>query len=278
MLTNVRRSQANLDALTLKQARQIWQAGESPFYDLIQILYGAAEHLEELRRRIFYVLIAAIGGGILAGVFLGPIVSTLIRPAGGVQMIFLHPTDMIWVYMEVILSAAAVAALPMFFVQILAFIRPALENPHELSLFRTIAIAGVPLVILFFALGMTFAYLVMLPAMLPFLQATGSGFAQASWNIRAYFSFVLAVLLWIGAAFETPLVMTLLARLGLVSPAAMTKQWRYAFVGTALVAAVITPTVDPFNMALVTIPLLGLYFLGVLMSRAVYRPRPSASE
>jgi len=71
--------------------------------------------------------------------------------------------------------------------------------------------------------------------------------------------------------------MAALARLGIVSPQVMAKQWRYAIVGIAFVAAAITPTVDPVNMALVMGPLLGLYFIGVLMARAVYRPRQNPS-
>jgi sec-independent protein translocase protein TatC len=81
------------------------------------------------------------------------------------------------------------------------------------------------------------------------------------------------VMLWMGVAFETPLIMAMLARLGLVSPKSMQRQWRYAFVAIAVLAAVITPTVDPLNMALVMGPLLGLYFLGVILSRITYRPR-----
>jgi sec-independent protein translocase protein TatC len=127
-------------------------------------------------------------------------------------------------------------------------------------------------------MGMAFAYYIMLPMGLKYLQGMGSAFASTAWNIREYFSFVLAVMLWIGAAFLTPLVMALLARLGLVSPRSLTKQWRYAIVGIAFVAAAITPTVDPVNMALVMAPLLGLYVLGVVMARIVYKPRVTALE
>jgi sec-independent protein translocase protein TatC len=273
MLTNLRRSQNEQPPLTLEQARRSWQASENPLYDLIQILYGAVEHLIELRRRIFTVLGAFLVGAILAGIFANPILTLLTRPAAGVQLIVLRPTDMIWTYMEVILSAAAVVALPVLLHQTLMFIRPALETPQEIAVFRSVAIVGMPLVAFFFILGMAFAYLVMLPFGLRYLQSFGSDLAKPSWNIRDYFSFVLGVLLWIGAAFETPLIMALLARLGLVSPKAMSRQWRYAIVGIAFVAATITPTVDPVNMALVMVPLAGLYFLGVMMSRAVYRPR-----
>jgi sec-independent protein translocase protein TatC len=273
MITNFRRSQAEVPPLTLEEARHAWRASDNPLYDLIQILYASVEHLVELRRRIFIVLGTLVGGAILAGIFANRILIFLTRPAGGAQLIVLHPTDMIWTYMEVVLSAAAAVTLPVLLYQALMFIRPALETGPELTVFRSVALIGIPLVALFFILGLAFAYFVMLRFMLPVLQSFGNEFAKASWNIRTYFSFVLSVLLWIGAAFEMPLVMALLARLGLVSPTAMAKQWRYAIVGIAIVAAVITPTVDPVNMSLVIAPLLGLYFLGVMMARAVYRPR-----
>ncbi len=184
---------------------------------------------------------------------------------------------MIWTYFEVIFSAAAIVALPVLLVEILFFIRPALESPAELKLYRAVAIIGLPMVALFFVAGIAFAYFIMLPFGLQYLQGFGSDLATATWNVREYFSFVLAVMMWIGAAFETPVIMAALAALGIVSPAVMAKQWRYAIVGIAFVAAAITPTVDPVNMALVMVPLLGLYFLGVLMARAVYRPRPISS-
>jgi sec-independent protein translocase protein TatC len=175
--------------------------------------------------------------------------------------------------MEVIFAAAAIVALPMLIYQALMFIRPALEAPQEVAMFRSIALVGMPMVAIFFVGGLAFAYFIMLPMGLKYLQTMGTDFASVAWNIREYFSFVLAVMLWIGAAFETPLIMALLARLGLVSPQALTRQWRYAILGIAVVAAAITPTVDPVNMALVMAPLLGLYVLGVIMARAVYRPR-----
>jgi len=273
MITNMRRSQADLEPLTLAEARRSWQTSDSPLYDIIQIMYGAVEHLVELRHRIFAMLFAMLVGAIACAFFVDRILRLLQRPAGEAVWIFLRPVDMIWVRMEIIFSAALVLALPMLLYQILMFIRPALESPQELRIFRMIALIGAPLVLVFFIFGLLFAYFVLLPAMLPFLLGTGSDIAKPNWDIRPYYSFVLAVLLWIGAAFETPLIMALLARLGLVSPKTLARQWRYALVGMAFVAAAITPTVDPFNMILVLMPLLALYALGVLMARAVYRPR-----
>jgi sec-independent protein translocase protein TatC len=273
MLTNFRRSQADQDPLTLEQARRVWEHTDNPLYDVVQILYGTVEHLVELRHRIFAVLGVVIVGAIVTAIFVDRILLFLQRPAGDTQWIFLKPTDMIWVRMEVIFSAALVVALPVLLYQVLMFIRPALEAPQEIAMFRMVAIVGGPLVLLFFVAGLAFAYFVLLPVMLPFLLGTGGAIAAPTWDIRPYYSFVLAVLLWIGAAFETPLIMAMVAWLGIISPKVMIKQWKYAFVGIAFVAAAITPTVDPVNMALVMGPLLALYFLGVLMARAVYRPR-----
>ncbi len=273
MLSNFRRSQQEVPPLTMEQARRAWEASESPFYDLIQIMYGAVDHLVELRKRIFIVIAAMIIGGVLAVVFADQILAVLTKPAHGTELIVLRPTDMIWTYFEVIFSTAAVFALPVLFYQVLFFIKPALESPEELSIFRGVAFFGVPLIVVFFVTGMAFAYFIMLPYGLQYLMSFGTEFATATWNIREYFSFVLAILLWIGAAFLTPLVMGLLARLGLVSSQAMAKQWRFAIIGMAVVAAMITPTVDPVNMALVMGPLLLLYVLGVVFARIAYRPR-----
>jgi sec-independent protein translocase protein TatC len=278
VLTNFRRSGTESPPLTLEQARRVWAATGSPFYDLIQILYGAVEHLLELRRRIFIVIGALLAGAIVAAIFINRILDFLTKPAGGAELIVLRPTDMVWTYMEVIFAAAAVVALPVLLYQALMFIRPALESPDELSIFRAVAFIAIPLVAVFFLSGMAFAYFIMLPMGLKYLQGMGTAFASVAWNIREYFSFVLAVMLWIGASFLTPLIMALLARLGFVSPKTLTRQWRYAIVGIAFVAAAITPTVDPVNMGLVMAPLIGLYVLGVIMARIAYRPRMMTPE
>jgi sec-independent protein translocase protein TatC len=278
LLTNLRMSNAELPPLTLEQARRSWQASGSILYGVIQLLYGAEEHLLEIRRRIFVVMGVLLVSAILAGIFVQPIMTLLTLPSGGVPLQFLKPTDMIWVYMEIIFSVAAVITVPILLIEVMQFVRPGLENPNEIAAYRAVTIIGMPLVIVFFAIGVAFAYFVLLPLMLKFLGNTGGEFASPNWNIRDYFSFVLAVILWLGLAFETPLVMAMLARLGIASPQAMLRQWRIAVVVIAVLAAVVTPTVDPVNMALVMGPLLALYFLGVIMAKAVYKPRALDAE
>lgn len=275
-ITNFRRQQNELPLLTLEQARRAWELSENPLYDLIQILYGAVEHLVELRHRIFIVLGWLLGAAILAFIFSNQLLELIARPKGDIQLIVLAPIDMLWATFEVIFGTAAVLTLPIFLYQVLRFTEPALETPAERAAYRIIALLGIPLVLVFFVLGSLFAYFIMLPFALKYLASFGTEVARASWNVRAYFSFTISVMLWMGVAFETPLIMAMLARLGIASPRGMIQKWRYAFLLIAILAAIITPTVDPLNMALVMAPLLTLYFLGVLFARLTYRPRVSS--
>lgn len=280
-ITNFRRQQNELPLLTLEQARRAWELSENPLYDLIQILYGAVEHLVELRRRIFIVLGWLLGAAVLAFVFSNQLLEVIARPKGEIQLIVLAPIDMLWATFEVIFGTAAVLTLPIFLYQVLRFTEPALETPAERATYRMIALVGIPLVLIFFVLGALFAYFIMLPFALKYLASFGTDIARASWNVRAYFGFTVSVMLWMGVAFETPLIMAMLARMGIASPRGMMQKWRYAFLLIAIMAAIITPTVDPLNMVLVMGPLLTLYFLGVLFARLTYRPRnnsPVAAE
>jgi len=151
-----------------------------------------------------------------------------------------------------------------------AFVVPGL-TPKERRYLYTI----VPAAALLFALGVAFSSLVMLPFTLSYLQSFLSDLIEPNYSIDFYISFVTNFVLYVGLSFETPLVIAGLARLGVVSPAGLRKGRRYAIVIVAIVAAVITPTPDPFNMTLVMLPLLLLYEVGILLARFTYRPRPS---
>ncbi len=100
---------------------------------------------------------------------------------------------------------------------------------------------------------------------------------EQKWAIGEYLTFVTALLFWIGVAFELPLFMFVLAKLGLVDHKFLRKNFKYAILVIAVIAAIITPTVDPFNMALVMAPLIVLYGLGVLLA-AIARPKKSVSD
>lgn len=125
----------------------------------------------------------------------------------------------------------------------------------------------VPLAGVFFVLGLVFTYYVLLPNALNFLFGLGGGLVQAMPALEEYIGFVLTLMIWVGVSFETPLIMFFLSRFHLVQAGFWARQWRYAVVIITVVAAVITPTTDPFNMALVAGPMFLLYGLGIIFAR-----------
>lgn len=110
----------------------------------------------------------------------------------------------------------------------------------------------------------------MVPAALGFLQDFESEIFKAEWTAERYISFLTSILFWIGVAFEMPVVVFVLARLGIVGPQPLIRNWRLAVVLITVAAALITPTVDPFNMLLVIAPLIVLYLLSIGLAMVAY--------
>jgi len=118
---------------------------------------------------------------------------------------------------------------------------------------------------------MVFAYFIMLPTALDFLLNFQG--IQTQLRPSTYFNFITRVLFWVGVSFEFPLVIYIVAALGWVDAKTLLKQWRLAVILIAVVAALVTPTIDPFNMAIVMAPLILLYFLGILLAVVAQRGR-----
>jgi len=118
---------------------------------------------------------------------------------------------------------------------------------------------------------MAFAYYVMMPAALPFLLNFMG--IQAELRPASYYNFITGVMFWIGVAFEFPLVIYALTAIGFVKPNVLVEQWRLAIILIAVLAAAITPTVDPVNMALVMGPMTLLYFISIGLSKIAYKGR-----
>jgi sec-independent protein translocase protein TatC len=133
---------------------------------------------------------------------------------------------------------------------------------------RQVSLLAIPLVMVFFVGGMAFAFFNMLPTALPFLL----NFLGVATKLRpgSYFNFVTSLMFWIGIAFEFPLVILALSLVGIVKYQMLIKQWRIAVILIAILSAVITPTVDPVNMALVMGPMIALYFLSIFFSYLVH--------
>lgn len=222
-------------------------------------------HLNELRQRIFKAFFAIIVTTLLSLVFVDQLIEYLAKPIGGREaLVSIEITENVSIFMKVILLSGFVLGLPFVVYQLLRFVMPGLKRRERVWVFL-----GVPFASLLFIGGVAFTWFIMLPAAVPFL----TNFLGIRSQIRPanYFEFITRLMFWIGLCFEMPLVFMLLAKLKFISARKLAGGWRYAIVGMAMIAAVVTPTVDPVNMGLVMLPLLGLYVISIVLAALVGR-------
>lgn len=228
------------------------------------------DHIRELRTRLLWVVGALLIGTLLGMLFAEPLLRFIVEPLTelGAKPHAIGPTDTLVIFFKVSFTAGTILASPMIVYQAIAFTAPGLY-PHE----RRVLMIVLPGILLLFALGAIFAYYVLLPAFVGFLQAFLGNIVIQDWTIDRYVSFITRVVFWMGISFEAPIVVALLARIGLLSGQQMKKYWRHAMVLIALFAAFATPTVDPLSMLLFMAPLVVLYFFSMWLAYILYRPR-----
>lgn len=196
-----------------------------------------------------------------------PVMEFLAIPIGGLEKLqAIQVTEELGVFMRVAMMVGIAAAFPYISFELWLFVAPGLWSRE-----KKMGLAGIPLAYILFLAGMAFTFYILLPAALPFL----GGFTKIAefWAAREYFSFVTGLMLWIGLFFEFPLVIYVLTSIGLVKPKFLAEQWRLAVVIISVLAAAITPTVDPVNMGLVMIPMILLYFVSIGLSYIAYAGR-----
>ena len=219
-------------------------------------------HLRELRDRLIRVAIALVVTTLFSLIFARRALKLLIAPMAGNRPQVLQPTGGIVSYFKVAFVLGLVLAMPVIIYQLVRFVMPGLTRQENRYLYIVVPGATIS-----FAVGVAFAGLVMLPFSIRYLQGFMSDVFTYSFEINRYISFVTSVLLWVGLSFETPLIIFFLAKMGVVSVQLLTRSRKYAILIVAILAAVITPTPDPFNMLIVMAPLILLYELGVLLAR-----------
>ncbi len=222
------------------------------------------EHLEELRYRLIVATVALLVMTVISFIFTGHLLEILLVPSGGMKPVFLKPTEMFVTYFKVALIGGAALSMPVIVYQLIRFVVPGLKPSEKKYLFFVL-----PGATLLFILGIVFGYLVLLPFALRYLLTFGGDIASAFISIGEYVSFVVTLLLWMGVAFELPMIIVFLAKLRIVNHKQLRSYWKYALIGSFLIAAIITPTPDPFNQTLVAVPLYLLYEVGVLFARLV---------
>ncbi len=216
------------------------------------------DHLEELRMRIFYALIAVGVGMIGCFIIVKPLVRWLEVPAEGVKFLQLAPGEFFFVSIKVAGYSGLLLASPFILYQIIQFVLPGLTRQERRLLGPVVLGSSV----LFFA-GIGFSYYALIPAALKFFIAYGAEVVEQAWSIDRYFEFVLLLMFSTGIAFQIPVIQLILGQLGIVSSQQMLKGWRIVVLGAVILGAVLTPSTDPLTQSLLASAVLSLYFGGI---------------
>jgi sec-independent protein translocase protein TatC len=221
-------------------------------------------HLNDLRIRLTYAAIGLFVCTVISFIFAEPLLEYLMQPYiqsvpnAVVELQALRPTEGIETFFKVSIMAGAILAMPFILIQLWLFIKPGLNESEKKYVY-----IFVPSATLLFMTGISFAWFILVPAAINFLANFMADIFRTDWTGQEYISFVVRMLFWIGVSFEMPVIMYFLGRVGIVTSQMLREQWRVAVVGTAVLAAIITPSIDPVTMMLTMGPLFILYLISI---------------
>ncbi|RKU27497.1 twin-arginine translocase subunit TatC [Candidatus Poribacteria bacterium] len=256
------------------------------------------EHLEELRRRIIIIAITIAVFTLICLSFSRPIEKVIMFPlgtsmntliaraidtAGGseasilgflaivmragtssvnAELMKVGPLEGIMAFLKLGITAGILLALPIIIYQVWAFVFPALNREE-----RRFAIPLFLIILTFFILGAAFAYFIVTPVVLQFSAQLFPSMPNR-WDLQNYVSFITRLILGFGIAFELPIVMAFLSRIGVINARGFREKQNYALLGICVMSALLTPA-DPWSMLLMAIPLFLLYQLGIFFAYLV---------
>ncbi|MCM3241030.1 twin-arginine translocase subunit TatC [Heyndrickxia oleronia] len=231
------------------------------------------EHISELRKRLFVIVVFFILAVIVSFFLSQPLIRYLQESdlAKEITMNAFRLTDPFKVFMEMTLYLALVIILPVILYQLWAFISPGLYEKE-----RKVTLSYIPAAVLLFLAGIAFSYFILFPLILKFMMQLSS---QMNINpvigINEYFSFLFQITLPFGLLFELPIVVLFLTRLGIITPMFLAKVRKYAYFLLIVLAAFITPP-DVMSQIVVAIPLMILYEISIWLSKIGYRKSKAA--
>ncbi len=227
------------------------------------------EHLEELRRRLL-IAFAALGVGAAIGfAFVDRVLDLLIRQLQVSHVVFLAPAEALFIRIKIALLLGVVIGLPVILYQFWAFVAVGLTGAE-----RRAVLGLLPPSIALFALGAAFGLFVIMPMGVRILLGYQTEKLQPMLAVGPALSFLMAFALAFGFIFQIPIVIVFLARMGMVSPAALAAGRRYAVVGIAVISALLTPGTDVISQLLMAVPTYALYEISIWLARLV-APRPA---
>lgn len=220
------------------------------------------EHLEELRDRIMKMVIAIVPAFLFGFFLAGRVLTDISNKANSVNGLDVKsPTETLTLTFKIALYVAIAICMPIIVYQIVSFLAPGMTRKEKRVLF-----SALPFTTVLFAVGVYYGYFIAAPRALYFLS---------NWNTSAFdwqpdgnetVSFFMTLMIGLGLAFQLPVIMYIVAKIGVITPRQMRKWRKYAFMLLLIAAAIITPSTDPYNMAIVAIPLIILYEFGIIIS------------
>ncbi len=239
------------------------------------------DHLEELRWRILWSLLAVIAGTAIGLwlVFNYPVLELLVAPVRdarndpNLRLVYLSPADPFFVTLKLGIYCGLILAFPIIVYHVWAFLSPALEKREKRAV-----IPALYLGLILFLAGAALAYFVALPVTLAFFQALETESLQGQLEINQTIGFVVKLLLAFGAVFELPVVIMGLSVMGLVTPAFLRSKRRHAIVLITILASFLTPGDIITLTIMMMIPLVFLYELGIILSAGIYRGKKKRAE
>jgi sec-independent protein translocase protein TatC len=236
------------------------------------------EHLRDLRRAILHSLYGVVIGMALIGFFVEPIFHWLMRPvraalpAGQQVLHYTSSIEPLMVYVKVAVYGGIFLAVPWVLWQLWLFVAPGLYRKEKKLVFPFL-VSGTAL----FYLGAAFCYFLIMPPAFPAMLAiAGDATLSPMLTMSSTLSLVLGMLLGFGVVFELPVVIAFLALIGVVTADFLAKYRRHAIVLNTILAAIITPTGDPFNLALMAVPMIVMYEIGIILARVLGKKRAVA--
>lgn len=246
-----------------------WNSDEPDVFEEMTL----QEHLEEFRDRIIKAIIAIVPAFIFGFIIHGRVLGDIEQKSfvdEGLQT--LNVGDGLGISFQISLYIALAITMPIILYHFIAFLMPGMTRKEKKILFTALPFVA----ILFFA-GAFFGYFVAAPRALEFLSSWQSDILKWELTAQSAVTFFLRLVLGIGLAFQLPVFVFIVTKLGLVSTKQL-RQWRkYAYLILVVVAAIITPTPDPINLATVALPLLLLYEGSIVIS-SVFGSKPKADD
>jgi len=236
------------------------------------------EHLDELRKRLIYIVYSLIAGCVVAYIFIGRIFDFIMRPMQqilppGSYLQFTSGAEPFMLYVKIGFLAGIFISSPLILWQVWKFIAPGLYS-HE----KKFAIPFVLMSTIFFVTGGLFSHFIAFPWTWQFFASFATDYMKFVPKIDEAFGLYTKMILGFGAFFEMPTLVFFLARMGVVTGKMLLRYFKYAFLIIFIVAAVISPGTDMMSQVIMAVPMLGLYILSIAIAFIFQKRRTPATD